>query len=58
MEEGVEDILEGVLEVPDQRVKVFNNLKELTKFLQNLNSKVIRITTSQDMRYILQWLPE
>lgn len=58
MEEGVEDILEGVLEVPDQRVKVFNNLKELTKFLQNLNSKVIQITTSQDMRYILQWLPE
>jgi hypothetical protein len=55
---SAENVLEGQIQTPEARSKVFNSTRELGEYLSMTNPRVIQVVTTQEGKYVLSWRVE
>jgi hypothetical protein len=55
---SAENVLEGQVQTPEARSKVFNSARELGEYLSMTNPRVIQVVTTQEGKYVLSWRVE
>ncbi len=55
---SAENVLEGQIQTPEARSKVFNSARALGEYLSVTNPHIIQVVTTQEGKYVLSWRVE